>query len=41
MKTIFDLCLPRADVIHGRIRDEEFSAELSQVINKTATPEYG
>ncbi|MDM8543814.1 DUF499 domain-containing protein [Desulfococcaceae bacterium HSG9] len=40
MKTIFDLCQPRADVIQGRIRDEEFTAELSQVINKTAAPEY-
>lgn len=30
MQTIYDLCQPRADVIQGRIRDEEFSAESSR-----------
>lgn len=40
MKTIFDLCQPRSDIIEGRVRDEEFVAELSQVINETAVPEY-
>ena len=41
MKTIFDLCEPRADVAKGRIRDEEFAAELAGVVNGTAPPEYG
>ena len=40
MQTIFDLCQPRADVLEGRIRDEEFAADLSRVVNKTASPEY-
>ncbi|MBF0503023.1 MAG: ATP-binding protein, partial [Candidatus Riflebacteria bacterium] len=40
MTTIFDLCVPRQDVIEGRVRDEEFAADLSRVINGTAVPEY-
>jgi predicted AAA+ superfamily ATPase len=40
MQLIFDLCQPRADVLEGRIRDEEFAADLSKVVNKTAPPEY-
>ncbi|MDB4303986.1 DUF499 domain-containing protein, partial [Desulfosarcina sp.] len=41
MQTIFDLCQPRKDVLEGRIRDEEFAADLSKVINGAAVPEYG
>ncbi len=41
MKTIFDLCEPRADVAKGHIRDEEFAAELAAVVNGNAPPEYG
>lgn len=40
MKTLFDLCRPRDDVLKGRIRDEEFAADLSRVVNGTAVPEY-
>lgn len=40
MQSIFDLCQPRADVLEGRIRDEEFAADLSKVVNNTAPPEY-
>jgi len=29
--TIYELCRPRADVLEGRIRDEDFAADLSQV----------
>jgi hypothetical protein len=29
--TIDELCRPRADVLEGRIRDEDFAADLSQV----------
>jgi len=32
MKTIYELCQPRADVISGRLRDEEFAADLGAVI---------
>jgi hypothetical protein len=39
--TIFDLCTPRADVAEGRLRDEEFAADLSAVVKGHATPEYG
>ena len=41
MKTIFDLCEPRDDVLKGRVKDEEFAAELSKVVDGTAVPEYG
>ena len=40
MQKIFDLCQPREDVIHGRMRDEEFAADLSRVVTNTASPEY-
>jgi hypothetical protein len=33
MKTIFDLCRPREDVISGRLRDEEFAADLAAVVS--------
>ena len=36
MKTIFDLCQPRRDVIEGRLRDEEFAADLAAVVNGKA-----
>jgi hypothetical protein len=29
--TIYELCQPRADVLEGHIRDEDFAAGLSQV----------
>jgi len=41
MKSIFDLCQPRVDVLEGRLRDEEFAADLSKVVSGKATPEYG
>ncbi len=40
MKTIYDLCQPREDVLMGRTKDEEFAADLSQVVIGTAVPEY-
>jgi predicted AAA+ superfamily ATPase len=40
MKTIFDLCEPRRDVAEGRMRDEEFAADLAGVVNGKAPPEY-
>ena len=40
MKTIFDLCEPRRDVVEGRMRDEEFAADLAGVVNGKAPPEY-
>lgn len=40
MKTIFDLCQPRTDVLEGRIKGEEFAADLSKVVRRTAVAEY-
>ena len=38
--TIYDLCRPRQDVLAGRIRDEDFAADLSQVLKGTAPELY-
>ena len=40
MKTLFELCVPRADVLAGSSRDSDFAADLAQVINGTAPEEY-
>jgi len=40
MQTIFDLCQPRKDVEEGRMRDEEFAADLASVMGKSAPREY-
>ena len=38
--SIYELCRPRADVLEGRIRDEDFAADLSQVLKGTAPDLY-
>jgi len=38
--TIYDLCHPRQDVLRGQIRDEDFAADLSQVLKGTAPELY-
>ena len=38
--TIYELCRPRADVLEGRIRDQDFAADLSQVLKGTAPDLY-
>jgi hypothetical protein len=38
--SIYELCQPRADVLEGRIRDEDFAADLSQVLKGTAPELY-
>src|SRR5580658_3633087 len=40
LPTIFSTCRPRADVLAGTIRDDEFMADLSRVVNKTAPEDY-
>jgi hypothetical protein len=40
LQNIFDLCRPRPDVKSGRTRDEQFAADLAQVVKGTAAPEY-
>lgn len=39
-RTIFETCRPRKDVASGVTKDEQFAADLSQVVNKTAPAEY-
>ena len=36
MKTLFEICTPRSDILKGDIRESDFAADLAQVINGTA-----
>ena len=38
--TIFETCKPRADVQSGATKDEQFVADLTQVLRGTAPEEY-
>ena len=40
LRTIYETCRPRADVEAGTTKDEQFAADLAQVVNKTAPKEY-
>jgi hypothetical protein len=40
LATIFATCTPRPDVLSGATRDEQFMADLSQVVNGTALRDY-
>ena len=40
LRTIFETCRPRADVEAGTTKDEQFAADLAQVIRGTAPDEY-
>lgn len=40
MKTLFEICSPRPDILEGNIRESDFAADLAQVINGTAPLEY-
>ena len=40
LPTIFTTCRPRPDVLGGTIRDDEFMADLSRVVNGTAPADY-
>ncbi len=40
MKTIFDLCQPRKDVLSGHLTESDFAADLAQVIDQRAPDEY-
>jgi hypothetical protein len=39
-QTVFESCLPRPDVAAGTTRDEQFAADLAQVIRGTAPEVY-
>ncbi|WP_202895460.1 ATP-binding protein [Iningainema tapete] len=40
MKTLFEICTPRSDILKGDIRESDFAADLAQVINGTSPLEY-
>lgn len=40
MKTLFDLCTPRPDVLAGHLKDSDFAADLAQVLSGKAPEEY-
>lgn len=40
IRTIFDACRPRADVMHGTVAEADFAADLAQVVTGGGRPEY-
>ena len=40
MRDLFDICTPRGDVLRGHVKESDFAADLAQVLNKAAPPEY-
>ncbi len=40
MKTLFEICEPREDVLRGAVRESEFAADLAQVLRGDAPVEY-
>ena len=41
MKTIFDACVPREEVLRGELREQQFAASLTKVLRGNADPVYG
>jgi predicted AAA+ superfamily ATPase len=41
IKTIFDTCTPRAEVLTGELKEHQFAASLTKVLRGTADPIYG
>jgi len=41
MKTIFDACEPRDEILRGQLREEQFAASLTKVLRGTADAVYG
>jgi len=41
MKTIFDTCQPRSEVLRGELRDQQFAASLTRVLRRSADDVYG
>lgn len=41
MRTIFETCVPRPEVLRGELRDDLFAASLASVVLGTAEPVYG
>src|SRR5258708_20208293 len=40
LPTMFSTCRPRADVVEGTVREDEFMADLSRVVNGIAPADY-
>jgi predicted AAA+ superfamily ATPase len=40
LPTIFDLCLPRDDVVKGTIADSDYAANLANVLTGRASRDY-
>ncbi len=38
--TIFETCRPRSDILQGAVKDEDFAADLAQVIRGAGSAEY-
>ncbi len=41
MKTIFETCVPREEVLAGELREQQFAASLTKVLRGTADDVYG
>lgn len=40
LHTIFDICVPRDDVANGSVTESDYAANLANVLNRTAPPDY-
>ncbi len=40
IRTIFETCRPRADVLHGTVAEADFAADLAQVVTGKGSAEY-
>jgi len=41
LQTIFETCVPRAEVLRGELKEDIFAARLRDVMDRTADPVYG
>jgi len=41
MKTIFETCVPREEVLKGELREQQFAASLTKVLRGNAEAVYG
>ena len=41
MKTMFDACTPREEVLKGELKEQQFAASLTKVLRGTADAVYG
>src|SRR5258708_22942264 len=41
MRTLFEVCTPREDVLKGSGQESDYAADLAKVLRGQAPPEYG